>query len=134
MIVGYLVALFSWSVFLWALGLSKVYRSPPFILASMQHASCKSKPDYSKPKSPPPLTVYYTNVRGVRGNFTDLEAFMLKNNPDIFALFETNLHDDQGARKRVPRVPAVPGKDRSSRQKALTAKNIHAYICICVPP
>ena len=44
--------------------------------------------------SPPPLTVYYTNVRGLWGNFTDLEAFMLKNNPDIFALCETNLHDD----------------------------------------
>ena len=65
----------------------------------MQHVSCnmslaksKSKPDKSKSKLLPPLTVYYTNVRGLRGNFTDLEAFMLKNNPDIFALCETNLH------------------------------------------
>ena len=58
----------------------------------MYHPESKSKPDNSKPKSPPPY--YYTNVRSLRGNFTDLEAFMLKNNPDIFALCETNVHDD----------------------------------------
>ena len=52
------------------------------------------KSDNSKPKSPPPLSVYYTDARGLRGNFTDLEAFMLKNNPDIFAHCETNRHDD----------------------------------------
>ena len=28
------------------------------------------------------------------GNFTDREAFMLKNNAGIFVLCETNLHDD----------------------------------------
>ena len=60
----------------------------------MSHAKSKSKPDNSNPKSSPPLIVYYTNVRGLRGNFMDLEAFMHKNNPDIFALCETNLHDD----------------------------------------
>ena len=49
---------------------------------------------YHISKSLPPLTVYCTNVRGLRGNFTDLEAFMLKNKPDIFALCETNLHGD----------------------------------------
>ena len=37
------------------------------------------------------VTVYYINVRG---NFTDLQAFMLKNNPDTFAFYETNLHGD----------------------------------------
>ena len=31
---------------------------------------------------------------------------------------------EQGIRKGVTLVPAVPRKDRSSRQKALTAKNI----------
>ena len=55
------------------------------LLCNMSHAKSKSKPDNSKPKSPPPL---------LRGNFTDLEAFMLKNNTDIFALCQTNLHDD----------------------------------------
>ena len=60
----------------------------------MSHAKSKSKADNPKPISPPAFTVYYTNVRGLRGNFTDLEAFMLKNNPDIFALCETDLHDD----------------------------------------
>ena len=65
-----------------------------FILTSTSHAKSKSKPDNCQPKPLPPLTVYYTNVGGLRVNFTDLEAFMLKNNPDIFALCETNLHDD----------------------------------------
>ena len=64
------------------------------LLCDTSRAKSKSKPDNSKPKSPPHLTVDYTNVRGLRGNFTDLEAFMLKNNPGIFALCETNLHDD----------------------------------------
>ena len=58
----------------------------------MSNLKSKNKPD--KSKSPPPLTICYTNVRGLRGNFTDLEAFMLKNKPDIFALCETNLHED----------------------------------------
>ena len=58
----------------------------------MSNVKSKKKPD--KSKSPPPLTICYTNVRGLRGNFTDLEAFMLKNKPDIFALCETNLHED----------------------------------------
>ena len=60
----------------------------------MSHAKCNSKPDYSRPKSLPLLTVFYTNVRGLRGNLIDLEAFILKNNLDIFALCETNLHDN----------------------------------------
>ena len=55
----------------------------------MQHESCKiGKPNNSKLKTPPHLTV--NNVRGLRGNFTDLEAFMLKNNSGIFARCETN--------------------------------------------
>ena len=77
------------------LGLSEGYCIPPFVLTSMQHVSCriKSKPDNSKPKSLP-LTVYYTNLRGLRGIYTDLEAFVLKHKPGIFALCETYLHDE----------------------------------------
>ena len=41
-----------------------------------------------------PTTVYYTNVRGLMGSLTYLETFILKNNPDIIALCETNLHDN----------------------------------------
>ena len=63
------------------------------LLYNMSHTKSKSKPDNSKSKSPPALTVL-TNVRGLRGNFTDVQAFMLKNNPDIFGLCETNLHYD----------------------------------------
>ena len=43
-------------------------------LCNTSHAKSKSKHDNSKPKSPLPLSVYYNNVRGLRGNFTDLEA------------------------------------------------------------
>ena len=64
------------------------------LLCNMSHAKSKSKPDNSNSKSPPPLTVHYTNVRVLRGNFTNLGAFMHKNNPEIFAPCETNLHDD----------------------------------------
>ena len=49
----------------------------------------KSKPGNSKHKSPPHLTVYYINVRGLRGNFTVLEAYA-QEQPCHFAL----LHDD----------------------------------------
>ena len=58
----------------------------------MPHAKLKCKPDNSTRKSLPPLTVYYTSIRGLTGNYTDLETFMLENNPNIFALCETNLH------------------------------------------
>ena len=58
----------------------------------MSHAKSKCKPDNSKSKSPPP-TVYYTNVRGLRGNFTDIEAFMLKNKHDIFDFCDGNIQD-----------------------------------------
>ena len=65
-----------------------------------------------KPRSPPPLTVYYTNVRGLRGNFTDLEAFMVKNNPGIFTLCETNLHDDiQDSDSQLPGYLPIHRKD-----------------------
>ena len=70
----------------------------------------KSKSD--KSKSPPPLTVCYTNVRGLRGNFTDLEAFMHKNKPDIFALCETNLHDNtQDSDFQLPGYLPIHRKD-----------------------
>ena len=51
----------------------------------------KSKPD--NVKSPKPLKICYTNIRGLRTNFKDLEAFLLENSPDIFALSESNLHE-----------------------------------------
>ena len=55
----------------------------PTVFFGFFYAKSKSKADNSKPKSPPPVTICYTNVRGLRGNFTDLEAFTLKNNPDM---------------------------------------------------
>ena len=76
----------------------------------MSNNKNKSKSD--KSKSPPPLTVCYTNVRGLRGNFTDLEAFMHKNKPDIFALCETNLHDNtQDSDFQLPGYLPIHRKD-----------------------
>ena len=76
----------------------------------MSNNKNKSKSD--KSKSPPPLTVCYTNVRGLRGNFTDLEAFMHKNKPDIFALCETNLHDNtQDSDFQLPDYLPIHRKD-----------------------
>ena len=58
------------------------------------------------------LTVYYTNVRGLRGNFTGLEAFMLKDNPDIFTPCETDLHDDvQDSDFQLPGYLPIHRKD-----------------------
>ena len=82
------------------------------LLCNMSHAKLKSKPDNSTPKSSPPLTVYYTSVIGLRGNFTDLEAFMLKNNPGIFAHCETNLHGDiQDSDFQLPGYLPIHRKD-----------------------
>ena len=92
----------------------------------MSHAKSTSKFDNSKSKSLPPLTVYYTNnVRGLRGDFTDLEAFMLKNNPDIFALCETNLHDDiQDSDFQLPGYLPIHRKDnRNMHGLAAYVKN-----------
>ena len=77
------------------LGLSEVYCSPPSmqhaLLCNMSQAKSKSKPDNYKPKSSHPLTVYCTKVRGFP---LILKHLMLKNNPDIFAQSETNLHGE----------------------------------------
>ena len=46
------------------------------------------------------------------GNFTNLKAFILKNNPDIFALSETNLHDDiQDSDFQLPGYLPIHRKD-----------------------
>ena len=52
-----------------------------------------SKPKPDKTKSPKPLNISYTNIRGLRTNFKDLQAYMSDNKPDILALCETNLHE-----------------------------------------
>ena len=58
-----------------------------------------------------PTTPILVNVIVLRGNFTDLEAFMLKNNPDIFALCETNLHDNIQDDFQLPGYLPIHRKD-----------------------
>ena len=50
----------------------------------------KSKPDSKTP--PKPLSLAYTNIRGIRTNFSHVESFLSNSSPDIFALCETNLN------------------------------------------
>ena len=52
----------------------------------------KRKPAYSK--SPTPLTISFSNICGLRSNFSDVESFLCQNSPDILALCETNLNSD----------------------------------------
>ena len=45
------------------------------------------------PKTPPKLLyIAYTNIRGIRTNFSHVESFLSNSSPDIFALCETNLN------------------------------------------
>ena len=49
----------------------------------------KRKPKLPKP--PKPLSLAFTNIRGLRGNFSSVESYLIQSSPDIFALSETNL-------------------------------------------
>ena len=58
----------AWTVFFWGgWGYQKftVAHHLFSLLCNMSHVKSTSKPDNSKPKSLPPLTVYYTNVGGL---------------------------------------------------------------------
>lgn len=49
-----------------------------------------SKTDQSK--SPKPFSLTFTNIRGLRSNFSDVESFLYDSAPDFLALCETNLN------------------------------------------
>ena len=51
----------------------------------------KAKPDNVKASK---LRISFTNVRGLRGNFSSVEAYLESNKPDVLALSETNLQED----------------------------------------
>ena len=51
--------------------------------------SSKSKQGFKNP--PKPLSLAFTNIRGIRTNFSHVESFLADSSPDIFALCETNL-------------------------------------------
>lgn len=50
----------------------------------------KPKPDSTKP--PKPLSLSFSNVRGLRSKFDQVESFLSDSSPDIFALCESNLN------------------------------------------
>ena len=49
------------------------------------------KPDNFEPHNS--LKLSFTNIQGLRSNFTECESFLESNSPEIFALCETNLDD-----------------------------------------
>ena len=54
----------------------------------------KSNRKPASSKLPTPLTISFSNIRGLRSNFSDVESFLYQNSPDILALCETNLNSD----------------------------------------
>ena len=40
------------------------------------------------------LSICFTNIRGLRGNFDSVESFIAENGPDVLALCETNLNPE----------------------------------------
>ena len=49
------------------------------------------KPDNLEPNNA--LKLSFTNIRGLRSNFVECEAFLESNSPDILTLCETTLDD-----------------------------------------
>ena len=50
----------------------------------------KSKSGYHKP--PKPFSLSFTNIRGLRCNFSHVESFLCNSLPDVLAICETNLN------------------------------------------
>ena len=57
----------------------------------MSHNSNRFKKPVSSLKS---LDVFFSNIRGLRSNFSSVESFLLQKSPDLLALCETNLKSD----------------------------------------
>ena len=60
------------------------------------HKTMQNKPNNknrANQTSPRPLNICFSNVRGLRGNFVDVQTFLSLHSPDILALCETNLND-----------------------------------------
>ena len=66
------------------------------------------------------LKLSFTNIRGLRLNFVDCEAFLESNSPDILALCETNLDDsiDSGSFSVRSYLPLIR-KDSSTHMHGL---------------
>ena len=48
---------------------------------------------HKKPSSPPKFfNLSFTNIQGLRSNFSSVESYLLQNSPDLLALCETNLN------------------------------------------
>ena len=83
-------------------------------------------PVFSKPtnkpansKSPTPFTLAFSNIRGLRTNFSDVESFLSLHSPDILALCETNLNPGMLNDFSVPGYLPLFRKDSSIHMHGL---------------
>ena len=53
----------------------------------------RSNKNRASQNQPHPINLSYTNVRGLRTNFSSIQSFLHVNSPDLLALCETNLDD-----------------------------------------
>ena len=53
----------------------------------------RSNKNRASQNQPHPINLSYTNVRGLRTNFSSIQSFLQVNSPDLLALCETNLDD-----------------------------------------
>ena len=66
--------------------------SPLSNSSTMAILSTQRRKPANAQKSPRPFNIAFTNIRGLRSNFTDVESFLHSSSPDILALCETNLN------------------------------------------
>ena len=62
-------------------------------MSSKTSKRSKSKPNSTKraPSTPPLFNISYTNIRGLRTNFADVESLLHSTKPSLLCLCETNL-------------------------------------------
>ena len=58
-----------------------------------------SRKPVKQQKSPRDLSIIFSNIRGLRTNFTQCEAYLSSASPDILALCETNLDESISSSK-----------------------------------
>ena len=57
------------------------------------HRKPRTNKNRANPKTPTPLNICYSNVRGLRTNFPEVQTFLSNKSPDILALCETGLNE-----------------------------------------
>ena len=87
----------------------------------------KSKSGYCKP--PIPFSLSFTNIRGLRGNFSHVEFFLANSLPDILAICETNLDSSVSSLNF-----SVPGYLHLNRKDSLIYMHgLGVYVRVSLP-